>query len=54
MMTLGKVLLMARMMNVCSGVITKQCIREKFRKISEGKKEIDFKKFDILMNQLQI
>lgn len=54
MMTLGKILLMARMMNVVSSVITKQCIISKFRKISEGKKEIDYKKFDILMNQLQI
>lgn len=54
MMTISKILLMARMMNVINATITKQLLIGKFRKISEGKRQIDFKKFDILMSQLQI
>lgn len=45
---------MARMMNMINSVITKQMMISKFRKISEGKKQIDYKKFDILMSQIQV
>jgi len=34
MLTLNKLLLMARMMNMISGVITREAIVSKFRKIS--------------------
>ena len=41
-------------MNMFNSVITKDLLTKKFRKISEGKREIDFKKFDILLSQLQV
>jgi len=53
-LTLSKLLLMARMMNIMNSAITKQVLTNKFRAISEGKTRIDLKKFQIMFNQLQI
>ena len=53
-LTWNKFLMMARLMNMLNSVITKDLLIKKFRKISEGRKEIDFKKFDILLSQLQV
>lgn len=38
MMTMGKMLLMARMMNMLNSTLTKDFLVNKFRKIAEGKK----------------
>ena len=45
---------MAQMMNFYSASITKQVLLSKFRKIGEGKKDIDYAKFNILFSELQI
>lgn len=41
-------------MNMINSIITRELLISKFRKISEGKKQIDYKKFDILMSQIQV
>lgn len=51
---MNNLLLMAQMMNFYSASITKQVLLSKFRKIGEGKKDIDYAKFNILFSELQI
>lgn len=45
---------MARMMNIMNSLLNKQMLTGKFRAVSEGKNGIDIKKFQILINQLQV
>lgn len=41
-------------MNIMNSLLNKQMLTGKFRAVSEGKNGIDIKKFQILMNQLQV
>lgn len=54
MLTMNNLLLMAQLMNFYSSTITKPVLVGKFRKISEGKMDINYDKFGILFSQLQI
>ena len=50
MLTMNNLLLMAQLMNFFSSTITKSVLVGKFRKIAEGKFEIDYDKFSILFS----
>ena len=50
MLTMNNLLLMAQLMNFFSSTITKSFLVGKFRKIAEGKFEIDYDKFSILFS----
>jgi hypothetical protein len=49
-MTVGKLLVYAKAYNMMNDKINKKLIMHKFKKISDGKRAIDFEKFYILLN----
>lgn len=54
MLTMNNLLIMAQMMNFYSSSVTKQLLMGKFRKLSGGKQDISYDKFDTLLSELQI
>lgn len=52
-MTIGKFLVYAKAYNILSPNITKELLMRRFKKISEGRRAIDFEKFYILLSELR-
>ena len=53
MLTLSKLYIMAKLMNLYSSSITKEVLTKKFRKISSGKQYINLEQFEMLFNEIQ-
>ena len=53
-MTIGKFLVYAKAYNVLNASITKEYLMQRFKRISDGKRAIDFEKFYILITELHI
>lgn len=48
-MTIGKLLVYAKAYNMFSPLVTKEFVMQRFKKISGGKRAIDFEKFYVLL-----
>lgn len=48
-MTIGKLLVYAKAYNMFNDKITKELLIQRFRKISDGKRAINFEKFYIML-----
>ena len=51
-MTIGKLLVYAKSYGMLNIFITKQMLMQKFKKLAEGKRAIDFEKFYVLLTEL--
>jgi hypothetical protein len=51
-MTIGKLLVYAKTYGVLNQLITKKMLMVKFKRISEGKRSIDFEKYYQLLTEL--
>ena len=48
-MTIGKLLVYSKAYDVLGGKITRELLMQRFKRVSEGKKTIDFEKFYVLL-----
>lgn len=48
-MTIGKLLVYAKTYGMFNNLVTKHMLMQKFKRISEGKRSIDFEKYYVLL-----
>ena len=51
-MTIGKLLVYAKTYGITNQFITKQMLMQKFKKLADGKRAIDFETFYVLLTEL--
>lgn len=53
-MTIGKLLVYAKAYGMMNGPITREYLMQRFRRVADGRRAIDFEQFFVLLSELQI
>ncbi len=53
-MTIGKLLVYAKAYNMFSESITREYLKQRFRRVADGRRSIDFQQFYVLLTELHI